>query len=70
MPFALASVPVFGVTLSLQHLLAEGFAALLLILIASYLTFLTAILAQQRTRNSLLFLIAHMREILENRVRL
>jgi PST family polysaccharide transporter len=70
MPFALASVPVFGVTLLLQHLLAEGFGALLLILIASYLTFLIAILAQRRTRNSLLFLIAHMREILEDRVRL
>jgi len=70
MPFVLASVPVFCVALLLQHLLAEGFAALLLILIASYLTFLVAILAQQRTRNSFLFLIAHMREILENRVRL
>jgi PST family polysaccharide transporter len=70
MPFALASVPVLGVTLLLQRLLSEGFVALLLILIASYLTFLIAILAQQRSRESLIFLVAHMREILDNRVRL
>ena len=69
-PFMVAGTVAFGASLALQRTLPEGLASLILIMSASYVAFLLTLLAQPRTRETLFFLIGHIRGLFENRVRI